>query len=127
MSPELLLGSSIAVFAGFTLPVMCAAAALIGMRVARRWQPARKLLPYGIALALAARGLSVLLFGADPLSVSGFAIDAYCVLMVAGLGYHYTLSRQLARQYPWMYRRFLVFSWRRVRDAASSQAPAATG
>lgn len=115
MSPELILGSSYAVFAGFTLVCVGGCAALIGVNLARHWQPAYKLLPYGIALGLIDRLLGHALFGNDLLSPGGFAIDTYVILLVALLAYHHALARLLARRYPWMYRRFLVFGWRRVR------------
>lgn len=115
MIPEFVLGSSIAAFAGFTLLCMGSCAALIGMNLARRWQPARNVVPYALVLGLLDRLLGNALFGSDLFSASGIAIDTYVILMAALLAYHRVLGRQLAQQYPWMYRRFLIFGWRPVR------------
>jgi len=114
MNPELILGNSIAVFAGFTLLCMGSCAALIGMNLARRWQPARNVVPYALVLGGLDRLLGHALFGSELLSATGFAIDTYVILMVALLAYHRVLGRLLVRQYPWMYRRFLILGWRPV-------------
>ena len=123
MSPELILGSSFAVFAGFTLLCMGSCGALIGSKLARHWRPAYRLLPYALALGLLDRLLAHALFGSDLMSATGFAVDTYVILMAALLAYHHVLAGLLVRQYPWMYRRFLIFGWRSVRaaDAAIRQ------
>ena len=112
MTPELILGSSIGVFAGFTLFCMCGCAVLFGTVLAREWRPARKVLAFGLGLGLVDRFLVYALFGGDLLSPTGLIIDTWCILMAALLAYRFMLARQLARQYPWMYRRFLIFGWR---------------
>jgi hypothetical protein len=115
MSPELILGNSYAMFVGFTVCCMCSSAALVGITFAREWRPARHLLPIGIALGLIDRVLAHLLFQAEFLAAGGFVLDTYCILLAATLAYRLTLAAQLQRQYPWMYRRFLLFGWRRIR------------
>lgn len=119
MNPELVLGNSIAVFAGFTLLCMGSCAALIGMNLARQWQPARNVVPYALALGLIDRLLGHALFGSNLLSATGSAIDTYVILMAALLAYHRVLSGLLVQQYPWMYRRFLFFGWRSVWTTAA--------
>lgn len=116
MNPEFVLGSSFAVFAGFTLLCMGSCGVLVGINLARQWQPARKLVPYALALGLLDRVLGHALFGSDLFSATGFAIDTYVVLMAALLAYHRVLARLLVRQYPWMYRHFLIIGWRPVQD-----------
>jgi hypothetical protein len=115
MNPEHVLGNSFAVFAGFTLLCMASCGALIGISLAHHWQPARKLLPYALVLGVLDRFLGYALFGSDVLSATGFVIDTYFILMAALLAYRCVLARLLVRQYPWMYRRFLIFGWRSVR------------
>jgi hypothetical protein len=82
------------------------------MNLARQWQPARRLVPYALALGVLDRLLGHALFGSDLFSATGFVIDTYVVLMAALLAYHRVLGRLLVRQYPWMYRHFLIFGWR---------------
>lgn len=126
MTPESVLGGSIAVFAGFTLFCMGGCGALIGTNLARQWRPARRLLPYAVALGLLDRLLGYALFGSDLFSATGLAIDTYVILMTALLAYHRVLAHLLVRQYPWIYRHFLIFGWRRVRTT-ESQPPAVIG
>lgn len=115
MNPEVVLGSSFAVFAGLTLLCMGSCGALIGMSLAHHWQPARKLLPYALVLGLLDRLLGYALFGSYLLSATGFLLDTYVILMAALLAYRCVLASMLVRQYPWMYRRFLLFGWKTVR------------
>lgn len=116
MMPEIVLGSSWAVFVAFTVLCMCSCSAIIGISLAHEWRPARHVLPFALLLSVIDRVLVSTLFGGDLLSPGGAVIDSYCILMSALLAYHYALSRQLVRQYPWMYRQFLVFGWRRLRS-----------
>jgi len=112
---DLTLGNSYAVFGGLTIACMCSAAALLGITFAREWRPARHLLPFGIALGLIDRAVAHALFQADLFSPGGFVIDTYCIILTGVLAYRFTLAAQLQRQYPWIYRRFLLFGWRRIR------------
>jgi len=121
MTPELLLGNSYAGFIGFTVLVMCSAAALIGRQLAQTWRPARRLIPYGIVLTIVDRLLGHVLTGSQLASPGGWLIDSYCILMASGLGYRYVLAQRLAQQYPWMYRPFLWFGWRRVDRISQTQ------
>jgi hypothetical protein len=123
MNPELVLGNSIIVFAGLTVLCMGSCAALIGMKLARQWQPARNVVPYALALGLIDRLLGHTLFSGDLLSAPGFAIDTYVILMTALLAYHRVLGRLLVRQYPWMYQHFLFFGWRSVPAGAAGVSP----
>lgn len=113
---------------GLTLGVTCAVCmgicrALVGMSLAHHWQPARRLVPYGLVLGLLP---GYALFGSDLFSATGLVIDTYFILMAALLAYRCALARLLVRQYPWMYRRFLFFGWRRVRTVGG-QPPAVIG
>jgi branched-chain amino acid transport system ATP-binding protein len=63
-------------------------------------------------LAFADRFLIYALFDGDIESVSGFAIDLYCILLSALIAYRLTLAAQMVRQYPWLYERVLLFGWR---------------
>ena len=119
MNPDVVLGSSWPVFIIFTVFCMSGCAAITGMALAREWRPARHILPFGVGLVIVDRALVYVLFNASLLSPGGLLLDSYCILMSALLAYHYTLSQQLVRQYPWMYRRFLLFGWRRIRTRSA--------
>src|SRR5689334_11442110 len=110
---RLLLGTTYPVFIGVTLMLMCGCAILMGRALASSWQPARRAVPYALLLGIADRLLIYSLFNGDITSVTGFIIDTYCISMSALVTYRFTLAGQMVRQYPWLYRRFLIFGWRK--------------
>ena len=100
------------VFIGFTVIVMGSLAALMGRAVAQAWRPARRTLPYAVVLGLFDRFVVSGLFGGSLLSVGSFIVDEYVILFAALIAYRATLAAQMARQYPWLYERVLIFGWR---------------
>jgi hypothetical protein len=116
MNPEFILGNSYGVFLGVTLFWMCGCAVVIGASIARKWLPARHVLPFGLALGVLDRAIAHTLFQSDLFSPGGLLIDTYCILLAGLLAWRYTLAIQLVRQYPWMYRRSLILGWRRLRQ-----------
>ena len=117
VDPTLILGTTVPVFIGVTLIVMCGCAMLMGRALASSWQPARRAVPYGVLLAIADRLLIYGLFNGNIASITGFIVDSYCILLAALVTYRFTLAGQMVRQYPWLYRRFLIFGWRKRREA----------
>ena len=117
VDPTLILGTTVPVFIGVTLIVMCGCAILMGRALASSWQPARRAVPYALLLGIADRLLIYGLFNGNIASITGFIVDTYCISMAALITYRFTLAGQMVRQYPWLYRRFLIFGWRRRRQA----------
>jgi hypothetical protein len=117
INATLILGTTYPVFIGVTLVCMCGCAILMGRALARSWQPARRAVPYALLLAIADRLLIYGLFNGDITSIPGFIVDLYCILLAGLVAYRFTLAGQMVRQYPWLYRRFLIFGWRRRREA----------
>lgn len=113
----LLLGTTYPVFIGVTLICMCGCAILMGRALASSWKPARRAVPYALLLGIADRLLIYGLFNGDITSITGYIVDQYCILLAALVTYRFTLAGQMVRQYPWLYRRFLIFGWRRRRQA----------
>jgi hypothetical protein len=116
MTDRMILGTTLPVFIGVTLIVMCGCAILMGRALAASWRPARHAVPYCLLLAVADRFLIHELFGGDIRSVSGAAIDTYCILFSALITYRLTLTAQMVRQYPWLYERVLLIGWRTRRQ-----------
>jgi Domain of unknown function (DUF6867) len=119
MTDTLVLGTSFPVFFFVTVVMMGGCAVLAGRALARAWRPARSILPYALLLALTSRFLIFALFAGSPRAVWGFVIDLYVVLLAALISYRLTLVHQMVRQYPWLYERFMYFSWRNRRTQAS--------
>ena|ERR1700680_723750 len=117
MIETLILGTTYPVFIGVTIICMCGCSIMMGRALAEAWRPARHALPYALLLGVADRVIIHTLFGGDIASVSGFIIDTYFILLAALVTYRYTLATQMVRQYPWLYRRFLILGWRRIRPS----------
>ncbi|HYM18496.1 MAG TPA: hypothetical protein VEU06_08035 [Micropepsaceae bacterium] len=94
----------------------CSCAQLMGRALAESWRPARHAVPYALLLALADRLLIYLLFAGNLFSLPGFIIDTYLIMMTAVLTYHLTLAAQMVRQYPWLYERHLLLTWRAKKE-----------
>jgi hypothetical protein len=115
VTPRLLVGTDLAVWFGVTVVLMCGCAHLMGRALAQSWRPARHAVPYALLLGVADRFLIYALFGGNLLSISGFIIDTYLILMTAVVTYHVTLAAQMVRQYPWLYERHMLMTWRAKR------------
>jgi len=116
MTARMVLGTSLPVFIGVTLILMCGCAILMGRALASSWRPARQAVPYGLLLAAADRFLIYALFDGDIASPGGALIDTYCILFSALITYRLTLAAQMVRQYPWLYERVMLFGWRARRQ-----------
>ena len=108
-----LAGNSWAVFIGVTCILAGGAAWMTGQALALTWRPAWQAAAYALLLALADRFLIFALFEGRLLSVAGFAIDAAVLIAIAVAGHRITLAGQMVKQYPWLYERQGLLSWRR--------------
>lgn len=99
-----ILGVSIVLF-GF-------AAFLMGQAIAETWRPAWQNVPYGLLLALGNHFIHCALFGGDWLSISRYLLDAVIIIAIALFAHRVTLARKMVQQYPWLYERGGLLSWR---------------
>jgi branched-chain amino acid transport system ATP-binding protein len=114
------------VFIGVTLVLFGFAAFQMGQALAETWRPVWHNVPYGLLLAFADQFLGYALFGRsffdwEQLSadIGVFLGHAIYIIAVALLVYRVTLARKMVVQYPWLYERAGLFSWReRQADAA---------
>ena len=121
---ETLLGAPLPVFLGLTVVLAGTAAFLSGQSVAASWKPIALALVYPLLLALASRFLTYALFGGPLLSLSGYVVDALVLMAFGVLGYRITLAHKMVCQYPWLYERAGLFTWRaaRTREGAREKA-----
>ena len=116
-----LVGNSWAVFVGVTCVLAGGAAWMTGQALALTWRPAWQAAAYALLLTLADRFLIFALFEGRLLSLAGFALDAAVLVAIALAAHRVTLAGQMVKQYPWLYERQGLLSWRR-RSAAASGA-----
>ncbi len=109
---EQLIGNSLTVFIGVTCVLAGGAAWMTGHALATNWRPAWQAVGYALLLALADRFLIFALFEGQLLSLAGFALDATSLVVIALAGHRITLVGQMVSQYPWLYERQGLLSWR---------------
>jgi hypothetical protein len=106
-----LLGVTWGVFIGITVIMFGLAALMTGQALARTWRPFWHGVPYAMLLAVGARFLAWSLFDGH-IMLTGWLIDAAVLLLLIALAYRTTRARQMVTQYPWLYERAGIFSWR---------------
>lgn len=112
------LGTTALVYSILVVLLLGLAALAAGRALANTWRPLWQVFFYCLLLALAARFLVFALFDGSLLSATGLATD-YSVMLAWGLlGYRMTRVRKLACQYPWLYERQGLLSYRRRGEAA---------
>ena len=116
-----LLGSSIGDFIGVTLVLFGGASFMTGQALATTWRPLWQMAPYGFLLAAANRFFSWALFHGQLLSPIGFAVDAIVMIVIGVFAYRLMLAHKMTSQYPWLYERTGLLSWR-TRDTGGTPA-----
>ena len=103
---------SIFEFVGITGVLFGLGAFLMGQAIAETWRPAWQNVAYGFVLAAFNHFMDCALFGAEWTSVAHYLIDAAFIIAVALFAHRVTLARKMAAQYPWLYERSGLVSWR---------------
>ncbi len=114
---EGLLGVSLPIFVGVTLVLMGGAAFLTGQAVGATWRPRRQVVFYCGLLALSGRFLSLALFYGDPFFqplnwLYGAVVDSLALVPIGLFAYAVTRASWMTRQYPWLYERSGLFTYR---------------
>jgi branched-chain amino acid transport system ATP-binding protein len=113
-----ILGATPLVFIALTGVLFGLTAFLTGQAVAEKWLSAWTLVPATIGLALGARFLTFALFNAPLLHLPGFLAQFAYLLAIAFVAWRLTLAYRMVTQYPWLYERAGLFSWREKGGAA---------
>jgi ABC-type uncharacterized transport system permease subunit len=109
------------VFIGVTCILIGFAALATGRALASTWRPVWWAVFYAALLGLVDRFLHWSLFGGDLLSPLGYAIDTAVLIAIALLAYRVTQAARMVQQYPWLYRRAGLFSWRPIAHTADDE------
>jgi hypothetical protein len=107
-----LLGVSLPVFLGLTIILFGGAAFMTGQGMASKWRPMRIAFLYTALLGLGDRFLIYALFGGQLLSLTGYLIHIAILTVICLAAYRMTQARKMVKQYPWLYERSGLFSWR---------------
>ena len=112
------------VFLGVTVVLCGFAAFATGRALAGTWRPIWWTVPYCLLLALVGRFLQWSLFDGELLSPTGYAVDAAVLTAVGLAAYRVTQAARMVRQYPWLYVRAGLFSWRPAGPGDGGPPPA---
>ena len=104
--------SSFLVFLILTVILGGGAAYMAGAALARGWKSKGLLVAYMIIFTAGVRFLHYALFQANLTSGQYFFSHGLVILAAALLGYQITRTNQMTTQYPWLYERSGLLSWR---------------
>jgi hypothetical protein len=103
------------------------AAWLGGRAIAVTWRPYGHVVAYMILLGGAVRFAHFALFEATLLSLPSYLVDTAYLLLVGSVSWQITRVNQMVRQYPWLYERSGLWTWRprrtRPADGDQNRAP----
>jgi branched-chain amino acid transport system ATP-binding protein len=105
-------GFSIPVFIGLTIVLFGGASFMMGQAIADTWRPVWQNVVYGLLLAAANRFLDGALFHGAWFSPWQYVLDAVVIIAIALFAYRLTAARQMVSQYPWLYEKSGLMTWR---------------
>lgn len=114
-----ILGTSLPVFLILTVIIMGGAAYLTGQAVAATWRPYWQVLLYAVLLGLTDRFLTYALFEGELLSLSGFVVDTAVLSAISLFAFRVTRVGKMVSQYPWLYARDGLMSYREIHSPQS--------
>jgi small-conductance mechanosensitive channel len=97
----------------YVFMVLCMGAAwMTGRSIASEWKPLWNLALGVLGLGFGTRFLHFALYDAPFLSFSRYVVDTAVLAVVAYIGYLFTRTNQMTRQYHWQYEKASPISWR---------------
>jgi len=97
----------------YAFMILCMAASwMAGRSIANDWKPVWNLIAVSLLLGAGSRFLHFALYEAPFLSLSRYLIDTAVLAVVVFLGWRYTRTGQMTRQYYWLFEKTSAFGWR---------------
>jgi len=100
------------VFLFMTVIIGGGAAFQAGRAMAAKWRAPWMAVFYMVLLGFALRFFHFALFNGDLLSLHYLITDTLVLVLAAMLGFRTTRVRQMTSQYPWLYERSGLLSWK---------------
>jgi hypothetical protein len=85
---------------------------MTGRACAQTWRTYPQLLLYLIPLGAAVRFIHYALFEGTLLSLHYYLVDVVVLMVIGTIGYRYTRTKQMVRQYNWLYEKASPLSWK---------------
>lgn len=95
----------------FNIVLVGPASFATGHGLAITWRPWSRFVLYTALLSAGLRFLDYALADGELWSIAGFLVGWAVQFAIAALAYRLTRSRQMVRQYPWLYRRKGLLGW----------------
>lgn len=97
----------------YVFMLLCMLAAWqIGKSTASDWKSLTTMVIYTLLLGCGARFLHFALYQAQFISLDRYIVDTLVLLIVAYIGYRYTRTNMMTRQYHWLYEKASMISWK---------------
>jgi len=109
---EAIVGTDWSIFVVVTIILFGGAAFMMGQAIAGTWRPAWQVLPYGLMLGAANQFLTFALFHGPFGALLPYLVNTAVLVASAALAYRLTKVHKMVSQYPWLYERTGLFSWR---------------
>lgn len=103
---------SLTVFVGMTVILFGWASFMTGQALAATWRPIWQVFPYGFLLGVGDRLMTFFLFKGTLTSIPAYLFATLILTIIALLAYRLTQVHKMVTQYPWLYERVTLFSWR---------------
>lgn len=88
------------------------AAWMTGKACAQTWRPFAIFVFYMLLLGIAVRFIHHALFEGTMFSPYYYLIDTVVIFLIGALGFRFTRTRQMVRQYHWLYEQVSPLSWK---------------
>jgi hypothetical protein len=111
---ENLLGGSWGGFILLTIIVFGFGAIMMGRALAETWRPAWQNVAYGLLLGVGNRLFHNFFLADDPLNLPSYILQTVVLIGIALLSYQITRAQKIVAQYPWLYQRAGLLSWREI-------------
>ncbi|SNY94210.1 hypothetical protein SAMN04515647_4535 [Cohaesibacter sp. ES.047] len=104
--------NTIAAFLVLTIFLGGGAAWMSGRAIALSWRPNWQIFLYMLLLTAAVRFLNYGLYEGQLLSLYYYLVTFVILTAFCWLGYRYTRTNQMVRQYHWLYQKVSPLSWK---------------
>jgi hypothetical protein len=105
------LGDTLGVVLLFNFVMAGPASFAAGHGVAITWRPWQQLVLHTALISMGLRFFDYALSGGELWSVGGFFLGWVVQFAIAAFAYRLTRTRQMVRQYPWLYERKGLLGW----------------
>lgn len=88
------------------------AAWMTGRACATTWRTYYQFLLYMLPLGAAVRFIHYALFEGTLLSLHYYLVDTLVLIIIGTIGFRFTRTKQMVRQYSWLYEKSSFLSWK---------------